>query len=318
MNNPINISVESDIYDLKKYSDLTRPISDHALIRVEFNDFVIYSYNLLNGDDKIAFSFTLRRFTETKKNKYNRDLDDTLTEFFYKTNLQRTKDMCDILLRKQEDKPIIFCFQEVGERMEAIIREKFQEIYDILSSEIDVVGSRSGELIPKHEKRLTLVPKTGVEHTYDKYKIEANGLNEIFHKEKPYKSAIGVNIFGCYIINIHVNWQSSFDQLLQFLEEVKSIPNLIIIGDFNTSLDDISGYLKDNDLNVVKPDRQTFISKMILPGGTKYNQSNIVDQVIYNIRVEELVETTPVETTPVETTPVLVGGSKQYFIKYNI
>ena len=57
---------------------------------------------------------------------------------------------------------------------------------------------------------------------------------------------------------------------------------------------------------------------MILPGGTKYNQSNIVDQVIYNIRVEELVETTPVETTPVETTPVLVGGSKQYFIKYNI
>ena len=46
MNNPINISVESDIYDLKKYSDLTRPISDHALIRVEFNDFVIYSYNL--------------------------------------------------------------------------------------------------------------------------------------------------------------------------------------------------------------------------------------------------------------------------------
>ena len=133
--------------------------------------------------------------------------------------------------------------------MEKIIKDKFSEKYAILSSENDKVGKWNGELMDKKEKRLILLPN-GVEYVDPlNYKIEANDFNDKFKPPMPYKSAIGVTVFGCNIINVHVNWQSSFRQLVNFLEQVKSKQNLIIIGDFNTSLDHINEYLTENNLN---------------------------------------------------------------------
>ena len=44
--------LENNMLDFNDINDLKTAKSDHALLRVEFDDFVIYSYNLFNSDDE--------------------------------------------------------------------------------------------------------------------------------------------------------------------------------------------------------------------------------------------------------------------------
>ena len=67
---PIITVVPNTIMNTKNgIIELFKINSDHALIRVEFKKFIIYSWNILNGDDKPALSHTISDFTKKEKEK---------------------------------------------------------------------------------------------------------------------------------------------------------------------------------------------------------------------------------------------------------
>ena len=115
--------------------------SDHALIRVEFEYFVIYSWNLLNGDDVTVIPYTFGPFNYLKSKEFPKgfgypiynDKTNKFAEEFKQNNAERTQNLLDIVDREKQDegKPVILFFQEVGPTMLDVIQKHYQDNYHI-------------------------------------------------------------------------------------------------------------------------------------------------------------------------------------------
>ena len=110
--------------------ELFKNNSDHAMIRVEFKKFIIYSWNILNGDDNSALGYTMNAFTKNdnenllmdgfyigdEKKDVIQNLNKSLTDFYVANNPKRIINIGNKLkmLSELEKKPIIFMFQELS------------------------------------------------------------------------------------------------------------------------------------------------------------------------------------------------------------
>jgi E3 ubiquitin-protein ligase DOA10 len=88
-------------------------LSDHALIRVVFKDFIIYSWNILNGEDEMALNYTISPIFKDS----NEEQKKLIKKAFMMNN--RIKNMIDLILDKikNEKKICIIFFQEIGQNI---------------------------------------------------------------------------------------------------------------------------------------------------------------------------------------------------------
>ena len=317
MNKPLKINViPNTMYDINNFEDLSKPLSDHSLIRVEFKKFIIYSYNILNGSDIGATLKTIKHFIKENldnKKRLTRKYKAALLDY----NIERTGQICDKLLKLShiEKKPCIFFLQEVSSEMELKVRSKFSGNYEIYTTDNDFVSTNSNVLF-KDEKRLSIIPKSiFVENVI---KIDVYNIGQAFKTQL--LTQVLIDGIQYNICNVHIHFKTLFSQLIDFLNELMPYPNLIIVGDFNTDLscDELNNFFKnESNLKTLQPDKPTFVDKM---GFENSEKSYIIDQVIYNSNHEhpnnELQELTINSTsTP---TPLQLGGKLKYNIKYSM
>jgi hypothetical protein len=184
------MNTKNGIIELYKYN------SDHALIRVEFKKFIIYSWNILNGDDKPAISHTIGDFTKMEeiklskegiyKEELTKNLNKSLIDSYVVNNEERIKNIGTKLkiLSEEEKKPVIFMFQELSLKSAKRIIQTFCQFDDkflniiepgnyysgsgykvILSSQDQVVYRVGGDdgAYKEHSKdelRLTIIPNS--------------------------------------------------------------------------------------------------------------------------------------------------------------
>jgi len=291
-------------------STFTLPYSDHLPILVEFNNFYVLSWNILNGDDPFVFPMVFRDCSPIHSFPTYKD---ELSRYFTANNINRL----DAILIKIKElihqcrKPLIICLQEVGPSMLHYIMENQIPSYKTYYSEDDVVeftdrrdGKHVQTLKKKEEYRVTLVPES-LRHQpdevinirlYVKEELETIpkiGLGE--DVKRSYKTSLITKIMrDIYIVNIHANFLSTIQNLRDFLLEINILPGRkIIIGDFNRGLimatnriespeyrrlreetEALYSELDRDGYNVLTPDKQTFISKM--------NESYKLDQIVFS------------------------------------
>ena len=234
--------------------------SDHALIRVEFKDFVIYSWNLLNGDDATIIPYTFGPFNYLKSKEFPKGFDFPLynndtkkfANDFKENNASRTQNLLDIVDRvKQDEKnPVILFFQEVGPTMLDVIQKHYQDYYHIFhdNDEAEVAWDAGPKrAVVKNECRVTLIPKIIekediVQHSIPMGHFEIKKL--IYIKPQLLISFVIDGKKFC-LINCHWYWLSLFKDVTNFLEQVElylkeeKIKNVIFVGDFNRPLHSI-------------------------------------------------------------------------------
>lgn len=309
MNKPLKINVIPDtMYDINNLDDLSKPLSDHSLIRVEFKKFIIYSYNILNGSDKGVASKTIKHFIKDKLDSKKR-LTRKYKSILYNYNTERIRKICDKLLNLsyKEKKPCIFFLQEVSSKMELEVRSKFSNSnYDIYSTDNDFVSTNSNVLF-KDEKRLTIIPKSVI--VTNLIKINVYNIGQAYKTQL--LTQILIDDIHYNICNVHIHFKTLFSQLIDFLNELMPYPNLIIIGDFNTSLSgsELNNFFQnESNLKILEPDKATFVDKM---GFENSKKSDKIDQVIYNISNDLLYHQDYIPT------PLQEGGYLKYKIKYS-
>jgi len=177
--------------------------SDHALIRVEFKKFIIYSWNILNGDDKPALSHTIGDFTKKEKEnlsletiyqeELSKNLNKSLIDSYVSNNEERITNIANKLkmLSEKEKKPVIFMFQELSLKSAKKMIQIFynsdektvsninpDNYYDgfgykvVLSSHDQIVYSQKDdkESYKEHSKdelRLTIIPNSFGLHNFN-------------------------------------------------------------------------------------------------------------------------------------------------------
>ena len=297
----ININVIQDyMFDITNNESLNEPKSDHALIRVELDNFFIYSLNILNGEDISALNMTIKNFKEIKNKKL-------AAQQFLENNSDRMEGIFNRLLSITEEKPIIFCFQEVGPEIAELIKNKFEEM-QFIASEHDMVlyydkETKEMKTKVKEEKRIILLPK--------EMEILQKIDIQIPNVKSAYKTSLLIGFSYLdkvyYLCNVHINFKTNVDQLIEFLNKFSSYDDLVMIGDFNTNLIHFNDNLVELGLNYKIPAEETFISEM---GLENLEKSKIIDQVIY-----KLSESTNLEE---ELGKLSIGGGNKirFYIKY--
>lgn len=253
--------------------ELFKNNSDHAMIKVEFKNFIIYSWNILNGDDKPALSFTMNVFTENDKNNISmdgfyfgdnkkyviEDLKLSLTEFYFNNNSKRIEKIANRLktFPSNEIKPVIFMFQELSLKSANILIKNFCKFdeqikipdniepgynydsvdYTICISLQDQVTFKDKEQA-KDELRITLIPKNiKVNKCKSMKSFNTNQSNKLL---KGYKSQliteITFNNKNYTLVNLHLNYMSTGEEFCNFICPLTNKPNLIIVGDFNNNI----------------------------------------------------------------------------------
>lgn len=277
MNFPIITVVPNTMMNIKNGAiELFKIKSDHALIRVEFKKFIIYSLNILNGDDKLALNYTMSEFTNndkdnllmegfykgSKKEEVIKSLNNSLTNSYIANNEQRITNIGNKLkiLSEEERKPVIFMFQELSlksaKRMIQIFCNNDDKdisnieagrYYDSLKYKLilslqDQVTFLTNEA-PKDELRLTIIPNSFGLHNFDINHFESIrsfNTNLTYSQLKGYKSQLLTQISyrdKIYtLVNLHLNFQSTSDEFCDFIRQLIKKPNLIIIGDFNNNI----------------------------------------------------------------------------------
>lgn len=303
---PIINVIDDTIMELEKGErELSTNKSDHALIRVEFKNFIIYSWNLLNGDDKPALKMTIQNFTQYK-NKIQ-----LLIDYFYNNNSTRIRNIGIYLKLIREHKPIIFMFQELSLESANILIQVICDLassininigevyrskdYTICFSNQDQITFSDNEQ-HKNEIRVTIIPNKISLKSF--HSIQSFNINKDYPTKKGFKSQLFTEITYLdktySLVNLHLNFMSSLDNFCDFLEKVKNYNNLIIIGDFNNN---IKKRLKDKIINRFptfrfkhkQPEKDTFIVPMPSYVDKEF-QSKILDQVLYNLEDNELIE----------------------------
>ena len=201
---PIITVVPNTIMNTKNgIIELFKINSDHALIRVEFKKFIIYSWNILNGDDKPALSHTISDFTKKEKEKLSlesiykeelsKNLNNSLINSYVTNNEERITNIANKLkiLSEKEKKPVIFMFQELSLKSAKRMIQTFCNSYDktvsniepdnyydgfgykVILSSLDQVVYREGgdegsyREHSKDELRLTIIPNSFGLHNFD-------------------------------------------------------------------------------------------------------------------------------------------------------
>lgn len=300
----VKISVIPDfIFNINDITTLEKPMSDHALIRVEFEKFVVYSLNILNGEDRPALKMTINDFSILneiwkqiniikKEEKYDtnkveelfkikNDMTNEYMNKFVENNNKRMTNIIEKLKVLEEDKPIIFCFQEVGPEIKKLIETEFND-KTVLSSEKDNIcifnpKDKTFKHEIKDEFRVTVLPN---EFTVGESDVEHI---KIPNEREGYKTAIltpfTVEGTKYNLCNTHINFRTPQEKLVDFFTKLKEKENLIIIGDFNNNLElNFSQYFNDK-LKYLAPKDPTFIVDM---GLKDLEKSKIIDQVVYN------------------------------------
>ena len=276
---PIRIGLlEDTMINFDNISDLDIAKSDHALLRVEFEDFVIYSYNLLNSDDEITVINKINNFTTDEEFKKN------LISHYRKKSIDRCKKIFTLFntdYLPQEVKKVIICFQEVGPQMLIQATDYFRN-YMTYDSDPDLRSTGNG-LDLFDERRLILIP------TGDFFRVR-NSTRElkVQNIDFAFKNAVHVqlevgNRLNINLVNIQVHPLTNDDQLIAFFDTIKDLENLIIIGDFSRPLrrSKLMKYFALHDLYYLAPDKPTTTKE--LPEGDNEDKSNIVDQIIYKV-----------------------------------
>ena len=239
--------------------------SDHALIRVEFHDFVIYSWNLLNGDDTTVISDTFGNLNypnefplpvdEKREYKHLHErTKNNIAKFavdFKNTNRERTENLLYIVdrVKQSEVKPVILFFQEGGPTMLTVIHEKkhYQEDYYIFNdyNEKELAwepGSKQAVL--KNEFCVTLIPKMIAKENIVQHSISMwhNEPQKLIYKKPQLLISFVINRKEFCLINCHWYSLSLFKDVKNFIDQVdtyleeRGIKNVIYVGDFNRPL----------------------------------------------------------------------------------
>lgn len=270
--------LENNMLDFNDINDLKTAKSDHALLRVEFDDFVIYSYNLFNSDDESNIRSRLTKYSDDFK------FSDSLVEQYKSRSKKRMQDIFTDIKTKyvvSESKKVIICLQELGSEMAMVAAEYFKD-YMEYRSDPDLRSERDG-LKLFNERRMILIPPG----EYFRVRDSTSEL-PLQNIDFAFKNSIHVQIeianrFTINLVNIQSHPLTNDDQLMELFDKVNSYDNLIIIGDFGRSLrrKNLMKYLIMNQLYFLAPDSATTIKQ--LPEGDEQDKSNIVDQVIFKV-----------------------------------
>lgn len=297
----VNINVIEDyMFDITNKDSLNELKSDHALIKVEFDNFIIYSLNILNGEDISSLNMTIKNFKEIKNKKL-------VARQFSENNSVRMDGIFNRLLSITEEKPIIFCFQEVGPKIAELIKLKFEDM-QFIASEHDMIlyydkETKEMKTKVKEEKRIILLPKEM--EILQKINIQIPNVDSAYKTSLLIEFSYLDKVY--YLCNVHVNFKTNADQLIEFLNKVSYYDNLVMIGDFNINLIHFNDYLEDLGFNYKMPAEETFISEM---GLDNFKKSKIIDQVIY-----KLSESTNLEKE-LENFSIGGGNKIRFYIKY--
>lgn len=288
--------------------ELVKKLSDHSMIKVEFKHFVIYSWNILNGDDKPAIYNTMKAFVHDISLLEEpmiipgapKELENKLTEFYFGNNEKRMRSIAQKIkqLRDKNIKPVIFIFQEVSQNCANILVEALCDSnYNAYLSDFDqVVYYKNGEHIinKKYEMRLTIIPT--IFETINVQNIKSYNSSKIDRTQKGYKSQLLTQFryqSKIYtLVNIHFNYMSTKEEICDFLQSVVEFENLIVIGDFNNNIEKrLSNSIRERfptlNLKYKATSNDTFIVDM--PADADISErSKILDQVLYKLDVGEL------------------------------
>lgn len=276
---PIKVGLlEDTMINFDNIKDLDIAKSDHALLRVEFEDFVIYSYNLLNSDDEVTVINKINNFTTDEEFKKN------LISHYKKKSIDRCKKIFTLFNTEylpQEIKKVIICFQEVGPQMLIQATEYFRN-YMLYDSDPDLRSTVNG-LDLFDERRLILIPTGEFFRVRDSTKeLKVPNIDFAFKNAVHVQLEVG-NRLNINLVNIQVHPLTNDDQLIEFFDTIKDLENLIIIGDFSRPLrrNKLMKYFALHNLYYLAPDKPTTTKE--LPEGDNEDKSNIVDQIIYKV-----------------------------------
>jgi hypothetical protein len=280
---------------LNKDSFLNDYLSDHSLIRVEFPELCIYSWNVLNGEDEMALNFTINPLFKQASPSQKK----LISKAFIMNNEKRFNGLITKIMNSitQESKPCIIFLQEIGPSILKIImnHSKLME-YTKIVGEPDVVGFYSKDkttfnLKNKQEYRVTLIPTSSLLYSIHSFplKVESKipqNVNIIAQQgissEKSFKSQlmirVQINNKVYHLMNVHANWVTNDVNFVEFFASFANLPNFIAIGDFNRSLEIFKNVWKEVGLKYLVPPKNTFISQM----GTGSIKSAKIDQCLYN------------------------------------
>jgi len=280
---------------LNKDSFLNDYLSDHSLIRVEFPELCIYSWNVLNGEDEMALNFTINPLFKQASPSQKK----LISKAFIMNNEKRFNGLITKMMNTitHESKPCIIFLQEIGPSILKIIMNHSKLIeYSKIVSEPDVVGFYSRDkttfnLKNKPEYRVTLIPTSSLLYSIHSFplKVESKILQNVniiaqqgISSEKSYKSQlmirVQINNKLYHLMNVHANWVTNDVNFVEFFASFANLPNFIAVGDFNRSLEIFKDVWKEVGLKYLVPPKNTFISQM----GTGSIKSAKIDQCLYN------------------------------------
>lgn len=281
---------------VNKHSFLNDYFSDHTLIRVEFPELCIYSWNVLNGEDEIALNFTINPIFKQASPSQKK----LISKAFIMNNEKRFDGLITKMLNsiRDETKPCILFLQEIGPTILRLIMNHPKLIrFTKIVSEPDVVGFYTRDkttfnLKNKPEYRVTLLPTTSsLIYSIQNYplKVESKiqqstsivaqqGIidNRSFKSQLMIRVQINGKIYN--LMNVHANWVTNDANFVEFFASFADVPNFIAVGDFNRSLAIFKDVWKEVGLKYLVPPQNTFVSQM----GTGTIKSAKIDQCLYN------------------------------------
>jgi len=273
----INV-INNTMIDFNKIEDISQPKSDHALIRIEFENFVILSYNIMNSEDDFNIRSILNNLNIDEKFK------ETLIGIIKKESDERVKKIFTLFNTQylpNESKKVIICFQGIGKNMELILGEYFKQ-FTIYRSDPDLRSQPDG-LKLYNERRVTLVP------VGDYFRVRNSDANlNIKNVDFAFKPVIHINLevanmLNINLFNVQIHPLSNDSQIIEFLDEINKFENVLIVGSFSRPLRrfELLKYFIGNKFYFVEPNNPTNIRE--LPEGDNEDKSNIVDKVLFKV-----------------------------------
>lgn len=273
----INV-INNTMFNFSKIEDISQPKSDHALIRIEFENFVILSYNIMNSEDDFNIRSILNNLNIDEKFK------ETLISIIKKESDNRIKKIFTLFNTEylpKENKKVIICFQGVGKNMELILGEYFKQ-FTIYRSDPDLRSQPDG-LKLYNERRVTLIP------VGDYFRVRNSDANlNIKNVDFAFKPVIHTNLevanmLNINLFNIQIHPLSNDSQIIEFLDEIIKFENVLIVGNFSRPLRrfELLKYFIGNNFYFIQPNKPTTIRE--LPEGDNEDNSDIVDQVLFKV-----------------------------------
>lgn len=255
---------------------------DHALVRAKSKEFVLLSWNLMNGCDtdstKIKMDLAFPNLSESMKNE--------AVEMLRKYNTERGIKSLDIMEKESrlfQGMPVIYNLQGVSEDFKIYLERKYskgnERLYHTIecSRTITYIHGKP-TTINKSEYNVTILPNdfTFTDVNAQDVKI-CYGKNNMGHTTNLMLN-FSFNGTDYVLFNVHVHFKTDERTLERFFSHPKmKDKNVIYLGNFNRKFP--MNWFKRFNLTYLQPKGESFINKI----GKGPVSTDIPDGIVFRL-----------------------------------